>query len=138
MKSFLKKLLFVVAVPAMVIVAACETTQTTQPGTVGVDRQQRFLVSAQEIHKAATLAYADEMKKASAKGALNRDAAQVNRVRAIAQRLAAASGAFRADAPRWAWEVNVINTNEINAWCMPGGKMAVYSGLIQSLNPTDD
>ena len=45
---------------------------------------------------------------------------------------------FRNDAPGWAWEVNVINSGEVNAWCMPGGKIAVYSGLIQKLNATDD
>jgi predicted Zn-dependent protease len=69
---------------------------------------------------------------------LNRNAAQVARVRVIALRLAAASGAFRPDAPGWAWESNVITSKEINAWCMPGGKMAVYSGLIERLNVTDD
>ena len=122
----------------MLVVAACETTQTTQPGAVGVDRQQRFLISAGEVNKAATLAYQDEIKKAASKNALNRDAAQVARVRNIAQRLAAASRAFRADAPGWAWEVNVITSDEVNAWCMPGGKMAVYTGLISRIKPADD
>src|SRR2546427_17816 len=44
----------------------------------------------------------------------------------------------RADAPGWAWEVNVISSDEVNAWCMPGGKIAVYTGLLAKLNPTDD
>jgi predicted Zn-dependent protease len=78
------------------------------------------------------------MKKASGKNALNRDAAQVARVKTIAQRLIPATSVFRPDAPKWAWEVNVISSAEVNAWCMPGGKMAVYTGLIEKLKVTDD
>jgi predicted Zn-dependent protease len=118
--------------------ASCQTVQTTQPGAVGVERQQTMLVSSADINKSAVQAYRQEMKKAAAKGALNRNAAQVARVRVIAIRLASASGAFRPDAPGWAWETNVITSKEINAWCMPGGKMAVYTGLIEQLNVTDD
>lgn len=130
-------LLLVLAIAASTL-AACQTVRTTQPGAVGVQRQQSMLLSSQEVDRGAAKAYHQELKKAAAKGALNRNAAQVARVRAIARRLEAASGAFRPDAPRWAWETNVITSKEINAWCMPGGKMAVYTGLIDRLNVTDD
>jgi len=53
-------------------------------------------------------------------------------------RLINVTGAFRPDAPRWAWEANVITSNDVNAWCMPGGKIAVYTGLIDKLKITDD
>lgn len=125
-------------VTAAFALASCQTVQTTQPGAVGVERQQTMLLSSQEVNQSAARAYHQELKKAAAKGALNRNAAQVARVRVIALRLANASGAFRPDAPRWAWESNVITSKEINAWCMPGGKMAVYSGLIERLQVTDD
>jgi predicted Zn-dependent protease len=116
----------------------CQTVQTTKPGAVGVDREQSMLLSSAQVNKSAAQAYQQEIKKAAAKKALNRDAAQTARVRAIAQRLIPATAAFRPDAPQWAWEVNVISSGEVNAWCMPGGKMAVYTGLIEKLKVTDD
>ena len=120
------------------VLAACQTVQTTKPGAVGVEREQSMLLSSAQVNKSATQAYQQEMKKAAAKNALNRDAAQTARVRTIAQRLIPATSAFRPDAPKWAWEVNVISSGEVNAWCMPGGKMAVYTGLIEKLKVTDD
>ncbi len=123
---------------AAVMLTSCQTVQTTQPGAVGVDRKQTMLLSSGTVDKGAALAYQDELKKAAGKNALNRNAAEVARVKAIAQRLIPATGAFRTDAPKWAWEANVITSNDINAWCMPGGKIAVYSGLIEKLKITDD
>lgn len=123
---------------ATTALSACQGVQTTQPGDVGVQRQQMMLVSSEEVNRSAVQAYRQEMNKAAKKGALNRNPSQVARVRVIALRLAHASGAFRPDAPKWAWESNVITSKEINAWCMPGGKMAVYTGLIERLTVTDD
>jgi predicted Zn-dependent protease len=118
--------------------ASCQTVQTTQPGAVGVERQQSMLLSSGQVNKSAAQAYRQEMKKAAARNALNRDTTQVARVKAIAQRLIPATAAFRPDAPKWAWEINVISSGDVNAWCMPGGKMAVYTGLIEKLKVTDD
>ena len=128
------------AVALIAPLAACKTVRTTQGGAVGVDRQQTMsaLVSAKQLEQGAQTAYKQELSKANQKGVLNKDTAQTARVRAIAQRLIPHTGVFRNDAPGWAWEVNVINSAEVNAWCMPGGKIAVYTGLIQKLNATDD
>ena len=128
------------AVALIAPLAACKTVRTTQGGAVGVDRQQTMssLVSAKQLEQGAQTAYRQELSKANQKGQLNKDNAQTSRVRAIAQRLIPHTGVFRNDAPGWAWEVNVINSAEVNAWCMPGGKIAVYTGLIQKLNATDD
>jgi predicted Zn-dependent protease len=126
------------AMVALLALTSCETVQTTQPGAVGVERQQSMLLSSAQVDKSAAQAYQQEIKKAAGKNLLNRDAAQVARVRVIASRLVNATGAFRPDAPRWGWESNVITSNDVNAWCMPGGKIAVYTGLIEKLKVTDD
>ncbi len=129
---------FTLAMLSVLALASCQSVQTTQPGAVGVDRNQRMALSSAEVDKAATQAYRQTLSEASKKGLLNRNAAQVARVRAIAQRLIPATASFRADAPKWAWEVNVISYKDVNAWCMPGGKIAVYTGLIDQLKVTDD
>ncbi|MQY50482.1 M48 family metallopeptidase [Rhodocyclus gracilis] len=121
---------------AAALLAAC-ATQTTLPGAVGVDRQQMLLIPAADMDRAAEQSYRQILREAQAKGQLNHDAGDTARVRAIANRLIPATAAFRADAPAWRWEVNVIDSKELNAWCMPGGKIAVYSGLIDTLRPTD-
>jgi predicted Zn-dependent protease len=118
--------------------SACETVQTTQAGAVGVDRKQTMLLSSEQVNSGAVTAYKQTLQGAAQKGALNRDPAQVARVRSVAQRLIPATGAFRKDAPAWKWEVNVISSPEVNAWAMPGGKIAVYTGIIEKLKLTDD
>jgi predicted Zn-dependent protease len=118
----------------------CQTVETTESGVVGVDREQRFttLVSEKEVEQQAAQEYAQMMQAAAQKGLLNRNAQQLQRVRTVAKRLIPHVDAFRDDALKWAWEVNVLTSNQVNAWCMPGGKIAVYTGLIERLNVTDD
>ncbi|WP_459614523.1 M48 family metallopeptidase [Bordetella sp. 2513F-2] len=122
-----------------VSLAGCAGVSTTQSGTVGIDRTQYMssMVPEQALEQEADKQYAEIVQQASGKGLLDRDAAQVKRVRAISQRLIAQVGAFRPDAAAWDWEVHVISSNEVNAWCMPGGKIAVYTGLLSQIKPTD-
>jgi predicted Zn-dependent protease len=132
-----KRLVVAVAAATVLVVSACETVQTTQPGAVGVSRKQRMIVSEQEIEQGAAQAYADEKRKAQAAGKLNSSSALTSRVRNVAQRLIPATATFRSDAPNWPWEVNTLKTDDLNAYCMPGGKIMVYSGLVEKLNLTD-
>jgi predicted Zn-dependent protease len=123
---------------SMSLLTACTSTQTTSAGAVGVDRQQSMLVSSAEVNQQAAKAYTQTLQEARTKNALNRNATQVQRVQGISRRLVAVTGVFRQDAPGWRWETNVITSNELNAWCMPGGKIAVYTGLMEKLSLTDD
>jgi predicted Zn-dependent protease len=119
------------------LVAGCQTIQTTEPGTVGVERKQRMLISGEAIEQGAERAYAAELTKAQAAGTLNPDTAQVARVRRIADRVIRATTTFRPDAQTWRWQVNVLRSRDLNAYCMPGGRIMVYSGLIERLELTD-
>jgi predicted Zn-dependent protease len=122
---------------AALAIVGCASVETTKPGMVGVDRQQSMLVSSEQVTKAATEEYGKMMAQAKEKGLLDRNAAQVQRVRSITTRLALQTSEFRPDARGWPWEVHVISSKELNAWCMPGGKMAVYTGLIEQLDLSD-
>jgi predicted Zn-dependent protease len=114
----------------------CETT--TSGGSVGENRSQLMLVSSEQLNQMAAQSYAKLKADAASKGTLNRNKAMLARVRTIANRLEAQTGVFRADAPGWKWEVNVVTSNELNAFCMPGGRIMVYSGLIDQLRLTND
>lgn len=114
----------------------CQTT--TSGGVVGAERKQLLLVSSQELDQMAAQGYTKQKSEATANGTLNTDGALLQRVRAVAARLQPQTRVFRSDAPGWKWEVNVINSNELNAYCMPGGKIMFYSGLIRQLNLSDD
>ena len=124
---------------ALAVLAGCTGMNTTQSGAIGVNRTQYMssLVPSQALEQEASQQYADILKQAQAKGLLDRDAQQLSRVRTISQRLVAQAGIFRPDAAGWKWEVHVLSSDEVNAWCMPGGKIAVYTGLLQQIKPTD-
>jgi predicted Zn-dependent protease len=130
--------LVLVLAGAALVSAGCQNVETTQPGVVGVSRQQHMAVSSEEVNAGAEKEYSQMMAEAKKKNALDRDAAQVERVRNIVSRLVPQTKTFRPDAGNWPWEVHVITLDEVNAWCMPHGKMAVYTGLLQKIQPTDD
>src|SRR5690606_23747737 len=91
----------------------------------------------QQVEEASAQQYSQTLAQAKAEGALNTDAAAVKRVTAISQRLIKQVPHFRADAASWKWQVNVIESDEVNAWCMPGGRIAVYTGMIDKVKATD-
>lgn len=136
MNSFRSLICMALCLPALLTIGGCETT--TSGGSVGADRSQLMLVSSQELDQMAAQAYAKLLAEASAKGTLNRDQGMLRRVRTIASRIEPQTRAFRADAPGWKWEVNVITSDELNAFCMPGGKIAFYHGILDKLQLTDD
>lgn len=115
--------------------SGCQTTTTG--GAVGADRSQLLLISSQQLDQMAAESYAEAKAQASSKGVLNRDGAMLQRVRAITARLVPHTRVFRADAPGWNWQVNVIDSDQLNAFVMPGGRIMFYSGMIEQLRLTD-
>jgi predicted Zn-dependent protease len=103
-----------------------------------VERQQSMLLSSSEVNQGAAKAYDQVLAAADKKGQVNQDPVLLERIRRVSKRLIPQTGVFRADAPGWDWEVNLISSKELNAWCMPGGKIAFYTGLIERLKLTDD
>ena len=137
--GFLKRNAVAAVLAGASLLAGCAAVQTTDSGAVGVDRKQYMssLVPEQALMQEAQKQYASIVSQARSQGALDTDPQQAARVKAIAQRLIAQVGVFRPDAAQWNWEVHVLNSSEVNAWCMPGGKIAVYSGMINKLKLTD-
>ena len=122
----MKKITLMIAAALSLNLAGCATT--TQDSVSGVNRSQFMLLPASAIDKMSSQAYAQTLGEAKKKNTLNADPAMVARVRGISNRLIAQVGVFRPDAVKWAWEVNVEKNDQLNAYCMPGGKIMVYSG----------
>ena len=122
---------------------ATAATLAAAPAIAQVDVGKRSgfrkLVSADEIEQAAAQQYAKMMAQASAQGALlSPNDAPMRRLRAIGQRIVPHTTQWNDRASRWRWEVNLIRSNDINAFCMPGGKIAFYTGILDRLQLTDD
>lgn len=121
---------------SLAMLGGCQTT--TSGGAVGGDRKQLLLVSSQELDQVAAQSYAKLKSDAAAQGKLNQDRVLLGRVTAIANRLEPQTRVFRRDAPGWNWEVNVITNDQVNAFCMPGGRIMVYTGLANKLRLSDE
>ncbi len=134
-----KKILAIALVAASSLgIAAC--VSTTKNSDSGVSRSQFMLplLSASEVDKMSAQAYAKTLGEAKQKNTLNADPAMLERVRGISNKLISQVGVFRPDAAKWAWEVNVEKNDQLNAYCMPGGKIMVLSGMVDKLKATDD
>ena len=97
------------------------------------------IYSAEQVEQQATLQYQQTLKAAAEQRALGpADHVQVRRLRAIAQKIIPLAGEWNERARQWKWEVNLIGSNQINAFCMPGGKIVFYTGILKTLELTDD
>jgi predicted Zn-dependent protease len=106
---------------------------------VGQTSRLAGLVPAADVENAATQQYHQLLQQAAAKQALARPGdPQLERLRAVAQRLIPQAAAWNNRVGAWRWEVNLIRSSQINAFCMPGGKIAVFTGIVDQLQLSDD
>jgi predicted Zn-dependent protease len=124
--------------PPLADVARAQAPAAPADGGVQVRKPRLLLVPESMVNAAAARQYLQMKEQAGARRVLNVDAPQVARVRAIAQRMIAHGARFNPRAAQWQWEVNVIEAPQINAFCLPGGKIMVFSGLIERLALSDD
>lgn len=106
---------------------------------VGRNSQFTKLVPAEQVEAAADQQYRQMLREAQQKRALAPDDhPQVRRLRAVADRIVPFALPWNARARQWRWEINLIGSRDLNAFCMPGGKIAFYYGILQKLQLTDD
>ena len=115
----------------MFVLVACATSPT--------GRRQLMLVSEDTAIQSSAQAYTAQMGELQKEGKLSTDSALTNRVNSITGKLVSQAILMRPETDKWKWSVAVIDDPEtVNAWCMAGGRMALYTGLVQQIKPTDD
>jgi len=128
MNSMQRLLVIVLVFSAMV---GCATSPT--------GRHQLMLVSEESSIVSSKEAYLSTVKELNDAGKISNDRAVDTRVKTITGRLISEAIKMRPDTANWEWSVVVINDPEmVNAWCMAGGRMAIYTGLLLQIQPSDD
>ncbi len=135
MRAFLLSVLL-----ASLPVAGVQAQKAPHEGVeVGKSSRMAGLVPAAEVENAANQQYRQLLQQAQAKHALAPpDHPQRKRLQAISERLIPQAVAWNERARKWNWEVNLIGSQQVNAFCMPGGKIAVFTGILDKLQLTDD
>jgi len=111
---------------------ACSTAPIT-------GRKQLLLVPESQAINASAEAYVAMLAPIKKEGKLDNDPKVKARVDLITSKLIAQAIKYRPDTESWNWSVHVIDEPQmVNAWCMAGGRMAIYTGLLNQINPSDD
>ena len=123
--------------------AAAATAGAALPALAQVDvgnaSQMRMLVPADTLEKSAQQQYGQMLAEARSKGALAPDGhPQLVQLRQVAHKLIPFTSPWNERARQWRWEVNLIGSRQVNAFCMPGGKIAFYSGILDQLQLSID
>jgi predicted Zn-dependent protease len=117
---------------AALALGACSTNPIT-------GRSQLTLVTENMAIGSSAGAYNSMMGQLGKKKQIEAEGERVQKVREITDKLIAQAVRFRPDSANWKWEVQVINDPKtVNAFCMAGGKMAIYTGFWEKLKATDD
>ena len=130
--------LVLLPVLALALAAPVHAADPAPHEGVDVRKSRLLLLPKSTVENSAGQQYAQLMRTAAQKNALNNDRQQVERLRAIARKLIPQATRFNADAQHWRWEVNLISSRSVNAFCMPGGKIAFFTGIISALRLSDD
>ena len=131
---YCKKILITASMPVLMVPALAR-----EGVDVGKNSAFTKLVPAESVEKSSAMQYQQTMSQANEKKALAPDNhPQVIRLRTISQKLIPFALEWNPRAKDWKWEVNLINSKQINAYCMPGGKIAFYTGILEQLQLTDD
>ncbi|MET3138614.1 putative Zn-dependent protease [Undibacterium sp. GrIS 1.2] len=130
---------------AILVSAVCLTfatptcAQNSGQDGVKVGEMSIFRKLGGGLESKAAMQYSQTMQQAQQQNALAPDSnPQLIRLRAIAKALIPLALRWNERAPQWKWEVNLIGSKQINAYCMPGGKIAFYTGILDTLKLTDD
>jgi len=127
----MKRLFIIVFLLFVVVTAGCSTSPT--------GRSQLMLVSPEQAIAASKQAYTQTLKPLNDKGKIDNDPVVTKRVKLVTGRLISQAIEQYPHSRNWDWSVKVIDDPEmVNAWCMAGGKMAIYTGLLRKVKPTDD
>lgn len=118
----------VVAGVLLSVLVGCQTPSITE----------RPLLSVEQIKTLSATAYHNRITEAASQQLLNTDDATLIRLRRIAATLTDETHAFSVDALQWHWEISLIQSDVMNAFCLPGGKVLFYSAIIERLKLTDD
>lgn len=101
--------------------------------------RMRVFAPAEVVEQQAARQYTALMQEAASKQALYPAThPQVQRLRGIAQRIIPHATRWNPAAANWKWQVNLLNSGQVNAFCMPGGRIAFFAGILQKLQLTDD
>lgn len=134
-----RRLLQEMTVLAALWTAALPQAMAREGVDVGANSAFSRLVPADTIERSAQLQYAQILREAADKNQLRPSGhADVRRLRTIASHITPFAANWNPRAKDWQWEINLIDSKQINAFCMPGGKIAFYSGILDQLRLTDD
>jgi len=121
----------VILAAVFLLLCACATSPT--------GRKQLMLVSEDTAIASSAQAYVQTVGTLKKEGKLSDNGALIGRIRKLTGRLVTEAVVMRPDTAKWQWSVAVIEDRDtVNAWCMAGGRMAIYTGLIEQIKPTDD
>ena len=122
---------FAVAALLLAVATGCATSPT--------GRSQLMLISPEAAIVESKKAYLSTVSELDAENKLVDDPRLADKVATITGRLVTEAIAMYPKSADWEWSVAIIDDPEtVNAWCMAGGRMAVYTGLFEKLKLTDD